>query len=40
MSFWAKAMTAAKSAVTAPTMVTTAMEAGASAKRKLVRATR
>ena len=33
-------MTAAKSAVAAPTRVTTAMEAGASTKRKLVRATR
>ena len=40
MSFCAKAMAAATTAVSAPIIITTAIEAGASAKRKLVRATR
>ncbi len=40
MSFWKKAMAAAKTAVSAPTRQTVAMVAGAKAKRKLVRATR
>jgi hypothetical protein len=40
MSVCAKAIAAATTAVSAPTSVTTAMEVGASAKRKLVRATR
>ena len=40
MSVWTKAMSAAKSAVSAPTIVTVAIAAGARLKRYALRATR